>query len=121
MMGRGYWLSEEPARGTPVQPKCPSLSLDDVYEAHLRWVHFPHEHVIFIFTPNAPNTNTWSPLLPQSRKDKERLKQKHKKRPESPPSILTPPVVPTADKVLLPIPRRDGHDSGREARCEGSG
>lgn len=35
----------------------------------------------------------------KSRKDKERLKQKHKKRPESPPSILTPPVVPTADKV----------------------
>ncbi|GAB1296751.1 Myeloid/lymphoid or mixed-lineage leukemia; translocated to, 6 [Apodemus speciosus] len=34
-----------------------------------------------------------------SRKDKERLKQKHKKRPESPPSILAPPVVPTADKV----------------------
>ncbi|EPY87178.1 hypothetical protein CB1_000261034 [Camelus ferus] len=34
-----------------------------------------------------------------SRKDKERLKQKHKKRPESPSSILTPPVVPTADKV----------------------
>uniref|UniRef100_A0A2K5F4X0 MLLT6, PHD finger containing n=1 Tax=Aotus nancymaae TaxID=37293 RepID=A0A2K5F4X0_AOTNA len=41
----------------------------------------------------------------KSRKDKERLKQKHKKRPESPPSILTPPVVPTADK-----PRR-GHQS----------
>uniref|UniRef100_A0A2K6F7T3 MLLT6, PHD finger containing n=1 Tax=Propithecus coquereli TaxID=379532 RepID=A0A2K6F7T3_PROCO len=38
----------------------------------------------------------------KSRKDKERLKQKHKKRPESPPSILTPPVVPAADKVLLP-------------------
>ncbi|XP_052053866.1 protein AF-17 isoform X5 [Apodemus sylvaticus] len=34
-----------------------------------------------------------------SRKDKERLKQKHKKRPEPPPSILAPPVVPTADKV----------------------
>lgn len=49
-----------------------------------------------------PNTNIWSLFLPQSRKDKERLKQKHKKRPESPPSILTPPVVPTADKVLLP-------------------
>lgn len=48
------------------------------------------------------NTNIWSLFLPQSRKDKERLKQKHKKRPESPPSILTPPVVPTADKVRLP-------------------
>lgn len=47
---------------------------------------------------------TWSLLPPQSRKDKERLKQKHKKRPESPPSILAPPVVPTADKVLLPTP-----------------
>lgn len=47
--------------------------------------------------------NVWSPFPPQSRKDKERLKQKHKKRPESPPSILTPPVVPTADKVPLLI------------------
>lgn len=71
--------------------------------------------------PRAPNTNIWPSVLPQSRKDKERLKQKHKKRPESPPSILSPPVVPTADKVLLPTPRRDDHSRGREARCEESG
>lgn len=55
-------------------------------------------------TTLSPTTQIWSLLPPQSRKDKERLKQKHKKRPESPPSILTPPVVPTADKVLLPTP-----------------
>lgn len=46
--------------------------------------------------------------LPQSRKDKERLKQKHKKRPESPPSVLAQPVVPTADKVPLFILRMQG-------------
>lgn len=61
-----------------------------------------------------PNTNICSPVLLQSRKDKERLKQKHKKRPDSPSSILTPPVVPTADKVLLPTAQRDGHSSGRQ-------
>lgn len=60
-------------------------------------------------SPRAPRSTSCThvpSLLPlQSRKDKERLKQKHKKRPESPPSILTPPVVPTADKVLLPTGR----------------
>lgn len=67
-----------------------------------------------------PSISVWSLLPPQSRKDKERLKQKHKKRPESP-SILTPPVVPAADKVARLTPRRGGHGSGREAQCEGLG
>ncbi|MXQ93154.1 hypothetical protein E5288_WYG003676 [Bos mutus] len=53
----------------------------------------------------------------KSRKDKERLKQKHKKRPESP-SILTPPVVPTADKVPLLTPRRGSRGCGREAHTQ---
>ncbi|XP_037347784.1 protein AF-17 isoform X3 [Talpa occidentalis] len=56
----------------------------------------------------------------KSRKDKERLKQKHKKRPESPPSILTPPVVPTADKVSSSASSSSHHEASTQETSESS-
>ncbi|VFV42437.1 low quality protein: protein [Lynx pardinus] len=56
----------------------------------------------------------------KSRKDKERLKQKHKKRPESPPSILTPPVVPTADKVPPSASSSSHHEASTQETSESS-
>lgn len=89
-------------RGSCLSYSCPagvfhpSVEGEDSLSPTPKRGSVPHIHV-----SNSPSMNIWSPFPPQSRKDKERLKQKHKKRPESPPSILTPPVVPTADKVLL--------------------
>ncbi|XP_047614734.1 protein AF-17 isoform X3 [Phacochoerus africanus] len=56
----------------------------------------------------------------KSRKDKERLKQKHKKRPESPSSILTPSVVPTADKVSSSASSTSHHEAGTQETPESS-
>ena len=121
--GGGAVGSEEPAGATLVQPKSPSPSSggDGTHRALRLRDPTPHMHVPRLSSPRLfPSISVWSLLPPQSRKDKERLKQKHKKRPESP-SILTPPVVPTADKVPLLTPRRGSQGSGREAQSEGLG
>ncbi|XP_012933090.1 protein AF-17 isoform X2 [Heterocephalus glaber] len=56
----------------------------------------------------------------KSRKDKERLKQKHKKRPESPASTLTPPVGPAADKVSSSASSSSHHEASTQETSESS-
>lgn len=97
-------------RGSCLSHSCPagvfhpSVEGENSLSPTLKRGSVPHTHMSWLTSFKQP-VNTCSPFPFQSRKDKERLKQKHKKRPESPPSILTPPVVPTADKVPLLILR----------------
>ncbi|XP_011723672.1 protein AF-17 isoform X5 [Macaca nemestrina] len=76
------------------------------------------KHSVPCSCPSVQLCPRWTPL--QSRKDKERLKQKHKKRPESPPSILTPPVVPTADKVSSSASSSSHHEASTQETSESS-